>query len=346
MSRITKQDTNGVKPLLSTGELGYDNYPTGGDVGRVYVGTGAANIALAKKTEVTAVDTKADTHIGRVDNPHNVTKSQVGLANVDNTADSAKPVSIAQATAIGLKADSLTVSSHTGNISNPHSVTKAQVGLGNVDNTSDASKPVSTAQQTALNLKANLDSPTFTGLVTASGTVEVTGVSGGPTLTIKNGGDFRIQNYDNTAGVTTYCDVNGVLTVAGELRPTVGTANVVSNATVITVNTITPTVIASCTITTKGYPVLLVATGDQNPNQAGGWHYVQFAINDIAIGKLIINENAGGNSKNCPFALTTIHHPPAGTHTFQVRAWQGSGSMTYGESGDVHAPTIVAVELR
>lgn len=84
MSRITKQDTNGVKPLLSTGELGYDNYPAGGDVGRVYVGTGAANIALAKKTEVTAVDTKADTHIERVDNPHNVTKSQVGLANVTN----------------------------------------------------------------------------------------------------------------------------------------------------------------------------------------------------------------------------------------------------------------------
>jgi hypothetical protein len=105
MSRITKQDTNGVKPLLSTGELGYDNYPTGGDVGRVYVGTGAANIALAKKTEVTAVDTKADTHIGRVDNPHNVTKSQVGLANVDNTSDASKPVSTAQATAIGLKAD-------------------------------------------------------------------------------------------------------------------------------------------------------------------------------------------------------------------------------------------------
>ena len=96
-----------------------------------------------------------------------LTKTDVGLANVDNTADTAKPVSTAQATAIGLKADSLTVSSHTGNISNPHSVTKAQVGLGNVDNTSDASKPVSTAQQTALDLKANLASPTFTGTVTA-----------------------------------------------------------------------------------------------------------------------------------------------------------------------------------
>ena len=92
MSIITKQDTNGVKPLLSTGELGYDNYPTGGDVGRVYVGTGTENIALAKKTEVIGVDGKADAHIARIDNPHGVTKAQVGLGLVDNTADASKNV--------------------------------------------------------------------------------------------------------------------------------------------------------------------------------------------------------------------------------------------------------------
>jgi len=49
--RINKHDTNGAKPLLSKGELGYDDYPAGGDVGRVYVGTGTENIALAKKLE-------------------------------------------------------------------------------------------------------------------------------------------------------------------------------------------------------------------------------------------------------------------------------------------------------
>ena len=38
--RINRQDTNGVKPLLAVGELGYDNYPSGGDIGRVFVGTG------------------------------------------------------------------------------------------------------------------------------------------------------------------------------------------------------------------------------------------------------------------------------------------------------------------
>lgn len=89
---IVKQDTSGSKPLLEVGELGYDNYPAGGDIGRVYVGTGSSNVMLAKKTEVVDVDGKVDTHIDRTDNPHSVTKTQVGLGNVDNTADADKNV--------------------------------------------------------------------------------------------------------------------------------------------------------------------------------------------------------------------------------------------------------------
>lgn len=92
MSKIIKQDTNGVKPLLAVGELGYDNYPSGGDAGRVYVGNGSINIPQAKKSEVIAVDGKVDTHVARIDNPHAVTKAQVGLGNVDNTSDSSKNV--------------------------------------------------------------------------------------------------------------------------------------------------------------------------------------------------------------------------------------------------------------
>ena len=57
---INRQDKNGVKPLLQVGELGYDNYPAGGDEGRVWVGTGTSNIAQAKKSEVMAVDSKLD----------------------------------------------------------------------------------------------------------------------------------------------------------------------------------------------------------------------------------------------------------------------------------------------
>ena len=105
MSLITRQDKNGVKPLLQTGEFGYDNYPAGGDSGRVYVGTGSENIPLAKKAEMLAVDGKADVHIARVDNPHEVTKVQVGLGNANDTSDADKPISIATQDALDLKAN-------------------------------------------------------------------------------------------------------------------------------------------------------------------------------------------------------------------------------------------------
>lgn len=115
MAFINKHDTNGTKGLLAKGELGYDDYTAGGDTGRVYVGTGTENISLAKKSEVTVVDSKADTHIARVDNPHSVTKTQVGLSNVDNTSDANKPVSTAQQTALNLKAN-LASPVFTGNV--------------------------------------------------------------------------------------------------------------------------------------------------------------------------------------------------------------------------------------
>lgn len=93
-----------------------------------------------------------------------LTKTDVGLANVDNTSDLNKPVSTAQQSALDLKAN-LASPTFTGTVSG---ITKGMVGLGNVDNTSDANKPVSTAQQTALNGKASLTGATFTGAVTAT----------------------------------------------------------------------------------------------------------------------------------------------------------------------------------
>jgi len=91
--------------------------------------------------------------------PTGITKAHVGLGNVDNTADTAKPVSSAQQSALDLKAP-LASPAFTGT---PTGITKAHVGLGDVDNTADSAKPVSSAQQSALDLKAPLASPAFTG---------------------------------------------------------------------------------------------------------------------------------------------------------------------------------------
>lgn len=88
------------------------------------------------------IDEVLGEHRSNEDNPHNVTKAQVGLGKVNNTSDMDKPVSTA------VKA---TIDAHTDNKLNPHNVTKSQIGLSNVDNTSDVDKPISTAVQTAIN---------------------------------------------------------------------------------------------------------------------------------------------------------------------------------------------------
>ena len=103
-----------------------------------------------------------------------ISKSMVGLGNVDNTSDASKPVSTATQTALDLKLSSATASTTYAPIASPtftgtvSGVTKSMVGLSNVDNTTDANKPISTATQTALDAKAPIASPTFTGTVSAS----------------------------------------------------------------------------------------------------------------------------------------------------------------------------------
>lgn len=89
-------------------------------------------------SDVTALVSKVNNHIANKSNPHTVTKTQVGLGNVNNTSDADKPVSTAQATAIAdAKAAGTTaqtsINSHAGRKDNPHTVTRAQLGLATTD---------------------------------------------------------------------------------------------------------------------------------------------------------------------------------------------------------------------
>lgn len=157
----------------------------------------AATTAQASADAVLGVAAGAvstvNTHTANFANPHAVTKTQVGLSNVDNTSDANKPVSSAQAVAIAqAKADlvnssiaaldtlselasalgndasfSTTMSTSLGNrlrhdtASQGLSVgqktnAKTNIDLQNVDNTNDAGKPISTAALAALNLKTSI----------------------------------------------------------------------------------------------------------------------------------------------------------------------------------------------
>ena len=89
-------------------------------------------------SDVTALETKVNNHIANKSNPHTVTKTQVGLGNVNNTSDADKPVSTAQAAAIadakaaGTAAQT-SINSHAGRRDNPHVVTRAQLSLATTD---------------------------------------------------------------------------------------------------------------------------------------------------------------------------------------------------------------------
>lgn len=89
-------------------------------------------------SDVTELETKVNNHIANKSNPHAVTKTQVGLGNVNNTSDANKPVSTAQATAIadakaaGTAAQT-SINSHAGRKDNPHVVTRAQLSLATTD---------------------------------------------------------------------------------------------------------------------------------------------------------------------------------------------------------------------
>ena len=91
-----------------------------------------------------AIDLKLTDHNARTDNPHGITKAQIGLGDVENLSVIdlfQTPEAKAYATDEELNSlistvslNATTVSIHSALTNNPHGVTKAQVSLGNVPN--------------------------------------------------------------------------------------------------------------------------------------------------------------------------------------------------------------------
>lgn len=82
----------------------------------------------AVQTAINVLGETMNAHSTSKDNPHGVTKAQIGLSKADNTADKDKPVSDAVKSELDKKADAENLTLHTENMSNPHSVTAEQVG--------------------------------------------------------------------------------------------------------------------------------------------------------------------------------------------------------------------------
>ena len=155
------------------------------------------NIANAKKAGTDAQST-INTHINDTNNPHNVTKAQVGLDQVNNTSDVNKPISTATQRALDNKVDKidgkqLSTNDYTTAEKNKVAesinksaantlinmaigkLTKASVGLDNVDNTADVNKEVLSA--TKLKTARTLWGQLFDGTTNVSG--NITGIGSG-----------------------------------------------------------------------------------------------------------------------------------------------------------------------
>jgi hypothetical protein len=122
----------------------------------------ATTVATAKSEAIAAAGTAADTKVSTA--VAALTKSSVGLANVDNTSDANKPVSTATTTALALKAN-LAGPTFTGTVTLPSTTSIGDVSateLGYLDG-------VTSSIQTQLTARLPLAGGTMTGALTLSG---------------------------------------------------------------------------------------------------------------------------------------------------------------------------------
>jgi len=108
---LTKQEyTEGLTGSEPANTLVTKSYAEG------YADTVVGDEATARADADTALQSDIDTkaaasalasHVSNTSNPHNVTKAQIGLGNVENTSDASKPVSTATQTALDAKQNAL-----------------------------------------------------------------------------------------------------------------------------------------------------------------------------------------------------------------------------------------------
>lgn len=88
---------------LKVDDIDLSNYFTKVEINNIVSGINDDISDLQENINDTQDD--IDNHIDRTDNPHSVTKTQIGLGNVDDTSDEDKPISIDQIAALANKAN-------------------------------------------------------------------------------------------------------------------------------------------------------------------------------------------------------------------------------------------------
>lgn len=148
--------------------------------------------------------------------------------------------------------------------------------------------------------------------------------------------DNDILAYDSASGMWK----NQTASEAGLASK--GAFNYTQTLGTVVSNVSTAATIVSGSITTNGYPVHIIVTGDGEPSAAGTWARIQLYRGSTAIGNVMhVESNAAG--ENTSFALQFIDTPAAGTYTYSLKTNQvAGGSISFGE---INGPVLCIMEL-
>lgn len=97
------------------------------------------------------------------------------------------------------------------------------------------------------------------------------------------------------------------------------------------------------TITTKGRPIFISITGDNNPDAETAWMNIHLYRDGTILCSQICESHA--SSHNIPFALNYLDIVSAGQHTYKVTFSLGSGSINLAEDGAKQSPNFVVFEI-
>ena len=295
-------------------------------------------------------------------------RTNLGLGNVNNTADLDKPISNATQAALNGKAD--TGHTHVGFVSSTDprlsdarpasdvsawakaatkpSYTKTDVGLGNVDNTSDANKPISTATQAALDLKENAANKGvangYAGL-DATGKVPAAQLPSYPVATASVAGTVKAGSGLVVAGDGTL-SINA-LAVATQAEMEAGTESALRNMSPLLVKQ----AIVAQAVTPNGTQTLTNKTLTSPKLSGAPYTNGSARSNTVAVAALAIDCSLGNyftKTINGASTFTFTNVPASGNaYAFTLELTHTSGTVTWPTSvkwpGDT-APTLTAAK--
>ena len=150
--------------------------------------------------------------------------------------------------------------------------------------------------------------------------------------------DNEVLAYDTASGLwknQTASESNLVTKGAFNYAQTLGTK--VSNVNAI------GTTLVSASITTNGYPLHVIVTGDAEMLIAGSWVVLQLYRETTPIGN-IVQVQPSDVSENGSYALQIIDTPSAGTYTYSMKVQNLAGGSSF-DFGQHNGPTICIIEL-